>query len=111
MIWKLATLLVTTASYSTATTSVKNVDVIIIGAGAAGAAAAREFKSHNSRKPAHKISYIVFEAQDRVGGRILDIKLGGDKYTNNPTRTSGGFRTSETGTAPPTNVGCHCDET
>lgn len=47
-------------------------DVVVVGAGLAGLAAAREL-----RKKGHSVT--VVEARDRVGGRTLNHKLGGGK--------------------------------
>jgi monoamine oxidase len=44
-------------------------DVLVIGAGVAGLAAARDLVSHG-------VSVIVLEAQDRIGGRILTQRIG-----------------------------------
>ena len=68
------------------------------------ASAAREFQKWNHRrKHRERISYVVFEATDRIGGRILDIKLGGEEGKA-PTRTSGGFAND----TQSENVGCKC---
>ena len=48
--------------------TLREVDVIIVGAGLAGLTAAREFRRH-------KIRVCVIEARDRVGGRTLDHSL------------------------------------
>lgn len=51
-----------------------NVSVIVVGAGAAGIAAAR-------RLAAEKLNVLVFEAQDRIGGRcVTDAKIFGAPF-------------------------------
>lgn len=45
-------------------------DVVIIGAGAAGIAAARFFQFHSHKR------YVVLEARDRIGGRVYSEKIG-----------------------------------
>ena len=52
----------------------EDVDVIVIGAGAAGIAAARKLK-------AERIRVLVFEAQERIGGRcVTDTKTFSDPF-------------------------------
>ena len=46
------------------------VDAVVVGAGLAGLAAARQIKSHGR-------SVIVIEAQDGVGGRVRTDKVDG----------------------------------
>ena len=45
-------------------------DVLVIGAGPSGVAAARELQRRN-------INYLVLEGRDRIGGRILTQSLDG----------------------------------
>ena len=55
-------------------TSAAEVDVVIVGAGAAGIAAARRIAAANR-------SFRLFEAADRVGGRcVTDTKIFGVPY-------------------------------
>lgn len=89
---------------SSDTKEIQYKDVIIIGAGAAGAGAARDFKRWNTKNPQDTIDYIVLESQNRLGGRIMDIELG--KQYENEKRTSGGFDNN----GSKVNIGCHCKE-
>jgi monoamine oxidase len=50
----------------------RDVDLVVVGAGLAGLAAARE-------AVAAGCSVLVLEARDRVGGRVLNEDIGGDK--------------------------------
>jgi len=59
----------------------KSVDVAIIGAGAAGLAAAHALRGHG-------MSLVVFEARERVGGRILTDR---DPRTNLPVELGAEF--------------------
>ena len=47
-------------------------DVVVVGAGLAGLAAARALTANGS-------SVVVVEARDRVGGRVLNHDIGGGK--------------------------------
>jgi len=50
----------------------RDTDVVIVGAGLAGLAAARELRSAGR-------DFVVLEARDRVGGRTLNAPIGDDK--------------------------------
>ena len=50
-------------------------DVIVIGAGLSGLAAADLLKNHDP-----SLHVIVLEANDRVGGRLLSAKLGDHSF-------------------------------
>lgn len=105
-------ILFTSVTWATTKGSLEeDIDVIVIGAGSSGAAAAREFHKWNSNHGTDdEITYAVLEAGDRIGGRVLDIELGGIEY-DTPQRTSGGFRKNPSPIQDPwENVGCHCDE-
>jgi monoamine oxidase len=52
----------------------RHADVVVIGAGFAGLAAAREL-AHNDR------SVVVLEARHRVGGRVLNKPIGGGEHS------------------------------
>jgi monoamine oxidase len=54
--------------------SPRSVDVVVVGAGLAGLAAARDVASQGR-------SVLVLEARDRVGGRVLKHDLSGGSYT------------------------------
>jgi len=104
-------LFLTSSIWNTRGVEIDVIDVLIIGAGSSGAAAAREFSNWNSNDANEDISYLVLEANSRIGGRILDVEFGGDDYQDNPMRTSGGFRKNSNSTQDPwENIGCHCDE-
>jgi monoamine oxidase len=51
---------------------IHDVDVVVVGAGLAGLAAAKELRVRGS-------SVVVFEARDRVGGRVLNHDIGDGK--------------------------------
>jgi monoamine oxidase len=51
---------------------VQEADVIVVGAGLAGLAAARRLRARD-------VSVVVVEARDRVGGRVLNHDIGGGK--------------------------------
>ncbi len=67
--------------------SARSADVVVVGAGFAGLAAALELEKHGA-------SVIVVEARDRVGGRTLNAPLGADKIVDvggqfvGPTQTA-----------------------
>ena len=52
--------------------STHDADVVVVGAGLAGLAAARRLKAHD-------VSVLVVEARERVGGRVLNHDLGAGK--------------------------------
>ncbi len=56
-------------------------DILIIGGGMAGIAAAREIENYNRlNKGKQKLTYYILEAQDRIGGRAKTIDLKGKPY-------------------------------
>ena len=86
-------------------------DVVIIGGGASGAKAAQtlnRWNNLNTPSGAKPIDYVVLEAQNRLGGRILDDTLGNENKPDGDGYFSGGFLE---GSYPEwKNVGCHCNE-
>lgn len=53
--------------------SVFDTDVVVVGAGAAGLAAARQLRERGLR-------FVMLEARKRIGGRVYSPSLGGDIY-------------------------------
>ncbi len=54
--------------------SLKNVRIAIIGAGLAGLTAAYRLKQANGQENLPPIDFVVFEATDRVGGRVRTLR-------------------------------------
>ena len=82
-----ATLAASSGAALPSTAEARAADVVVVGAGLAGLAAALELEKHGA-------SVIVVEAQDRVGGRTLNAPLGAGKIVEvggqfaGPTQTA-----------------------